>query len=187
MKSAVRLHPAQQGFTLIEILVVVVIIGILLSVTVALRGDHSGRRTLMAEAERFQSVFALAQSEASRNGLPLRLAVDDTGYRFEVFTAEYAKPPAAVSQGVVPAVGLPTAALKRQPDGQWQKPELNALTAYRPDRPVRFHLAQESAARMLVIMPDGMTQPFTLILTLPDDSAASLRLKSDGVSAPDFE
>ena len=63
----------QQGFTLIEILVVVVIIGVLLTATVALRGDHSGQRALIAEGERLRSVFITAQQEAIRWGLPVKL------------------------------------------------------------------------------------------------------------------
>lgn len=178
----------QQGFTLIEILVVVVIIGVLLTSTVALRGDHSGQRALMAEGERLRSVFISAQQQAVRSGLPIKLTVKATSYGFDVFTPEYAAEPPALSEGVVPAPGLRLDTLKRQPEGRWEEPELRSLGTYQPEREVFFTLEVAGKKQSeLMIAASGLTRNFSLSFYFPETPDRVLVFSGDGAGPPDYQ
>lgn len=198
--TQVKVIPAQTGFTLIEILVVVVIIGILLTTTVALRGGHSDQRTLLAEAERLRSVFFLAQQAAAEQGLPLKLTVTDQGYRFEQFMPDYQADPESVENGAQVSAGLPLYLLVRQPEGRWQPPEASALRDYKPEREFTFQLklgfdlgqreddSEKGGgdATELLIPPSGVTAGFTIRFYLVDLPSRVVTLTSDGLSLPDY-
>jgi len=71
----------QTGFTLLEVLVVVLIIGIVLSVAViSLPADHE--KALQTEAERIDALIGLAQQEAIIQDRELALEIKRDGYRF---------------------------------------------------------------------------------------------------------
>lgn len=75
------LAPA-NGFTLIEILVVLVIIGVLaLAVTIGV-ASAGGERQLTREAERFQALVAYACTRAELSGREIGIRVDARGYAF---------------------------------------------------------------------------------------------------------
>jgi general secretion pathway protein H len=72
-----------RGFTLLEILVVVFIIGIVLSLaTLAFRDDIDDR--LQTEARRLAALLTLASQEAVLQGSELAVAFTPRGYRFQV-------------------------------------------------------------------------------------------------------
>ena len=177
----------QQGFTLIEILVVVVIIGVLLTATVALRGDHSGQRALIAEGERLRSVYISAQQEAIRSGLPLNFVVETDRYGFKVFQPEYVEDPVAVSEGPAPSAGIELLVLKRQPVGQWSEPELRSLGEYQPERTIHVSLQVAGKPATELLLPSsGLTQPFSVTLYFPENPDRLLTLSGDGVGLPDY-
>jgi general secretion pathway protein H len=72
-----------RGFTLLELLVVVVILGIaagVVSLSVAPRED----RLVEGEAQRLAALFRLAQDEARARGRPVAWEATTQGYRFLV-------------------------------------------------------------------------------------------------------
>lgn len=71
-----------SGFTLIEVLVVVVIIGIISAVVVLGLGNLGDDRELQTEARRITSLIEMASDEATFQGRDFGLELLQTGYRF---------------------------------------------------------------------------------------------------------
>jgi general secretion pathway protein H len=72
----------QSGFTLLEMMIVLVIIGIATSlVSVSAFGDNSAR-ALRQDAQRLAQLFTAAQAEARTSGHPIVWTHDEHGYRF---------------------------------------------------------------------------------------------------------
>ena len=73
---------AASGFTLLELLVVIVIIGIITSMATisvhVLGGDHQ----MQQEAERLQAIVAQVREDAMLQGRDIGLRVDQSGYDF---------------------------------------------------------------------------------------------------------
>lgn len=77
--------PAERGFTLIEILVVVVIISITLGFAMLAFGDFGANRRAVVTAEQFSSYVKLVQQQAvlETNTLGINISKDGYGtYRF---------------------------------------------------------------------------------------------------------
>jgi general secretion pathway protein H len=73
---------ASRGFTLIEILVVIVILTVLAgAVSLALAGA-GGERTLAREAERAQALLSYACEQAELGGRTIGISLNKSGYRF---------------------------------------------------------------------------------------------------------
>lgn len=74
-----------RGFSLIELLVVIVIVGIVISIAVLSVGLLSEERRLETEARRFSSLVEVAQDEAMMQGREFGLELMQTSYRFVEF------------------------------------------------------------------------------------------------------
>ena len=81
-RRGLRPGKVSRGFTLIEILVVLVIAGILFSVVVLSLGALGDDRELQREARRLSSLLALASDEAELQGRDFGIEFVLQGYRF---------------------------------------------------------------------------------------------------------
>lgn len=88
-----RRHPA--GFTLIEMLVVVVIISILVGFAVLSIDNRSLDDRLDLEAQRLEQLMALAAEEAERQGIELGFHINNGYYEFLTLSPEGAWAPFA--------------------------------------------------------------------------------------------
>ncbi len=78
-----RLKVARSaGFTLVEVMVVVLIIGIMLTFATLSVGNRAVSDTLDIEARRLEQLFRLAQEEAELKGVELGFRYTDTQYQF---------------------------------------------------------------------------------------------------------
>jgi general secretion pathway protein H len=80
------MHPARpchgSGFTLIEVLVVVVIIGIISAIVVLGLGNFSDDRELRNDARRMTALIEMTLDEATLQGRDFGLELMQSGYRF---------------------------------------------------------------------------------------------------------
>jgi general secretion pathway protein H len=77
-----------KAFTLIELIVVIVIIGVILSLTTLSIGDGGQGQRLEQEVQRFTALFKLAQQEAIMQAKEMGVAIDKQGYRFYVLQSQ---------------------------------------------------------------------------------------------------
>jgi len=75
-------HTLQRAFTLIELMVVIVIIGIVLTFTTLSIGDGGKQQALQREAERFAALLSLASEQAAMQTEELGISLGATQYQF---------------------------------------------------------------------------------------------------------
>ena len=73
-----------QGFTLIEILVVVVILGVVIGAVTLAIGAVGGERQLARQAEQLRALIAYACEQAELSGRDVGLSLDTEGFRFSI-------------------------------------------------------------------------------------------------------
>lgn len=73
------------GFTLIEIMVVLVIVGIIVAIALLSLGTLGDNRNLETEARRLSTLIQMANDDATIQGRDFGLEVMQTGYRFVEF------------------------------------------------------------------------------------------------------
>jgi general secretion pathway protein H len=73
---------ASSGFTLIEILVVVVILGVLAGAVTLAIGGVGGERQLARQAEQLRALLGYACEHAELGGRDIGISMDKRGYRF---------------------------------------------------------------------------------------------------------
>jgi general secretion pathway protein H len=154
-------HKGAAGFTLVEVLVVVVIIALLASV-VAVRIAPDARQSLREEASRLAAVLAHARDEAITTGAPLAWQGAGSGYRF----------------------------VRRAADRTWQPLDRDTALRARELAPGVSLAAIETTAGgngpapVIVLAPTGLSEPYRITLAL---GAHRVRVSSDGVNAPVIE
>ena len=72
----------QQGFTLIEVLLVVLLIGIVTGIVLLAASPNDSSRVVSNEAERLADALSLASDEAVNNNQQMGLLLDEKSYYF---------------------------------------------------------------------------------------------------------
>jgi len=73
-----------RGFTLIEILVVVVILGVVIGAVTLAIGSVGGERQLARQAEQVRALFAYACEQAEFSGRDVGISLDMRGFHFSI-------------------------------------------------------------------------------------------------------
>ena len=155
-----------SGFTLIEILVVLIIVGLLASLAVFNMAGSSQQRELESNVRELYLLMQTASEQAVLNNLELGLLLEDDGYRFVAFQDE---------------------------SGEWKPsgermfskrtlPEWLTLTEYVESDAPRLATAEDKLRPNVVFFSSGETTPFEIEFTLGKDTDSMHVLASDGVS-----
>lgn len=80
-----RARPAIAGFTMIEILVVLVVVGLLAAMAVVNLGGGTQQRELASKVRELYVLMQTASEQAVLNNQELGLVINEDGYRFLVF------------------------------------------------------------------------------------------------------
>ena len=78
----------QKGFTLIEMMVVLIIVGLIATMMVVSLNTHKIEEKMETQMIRLQALVTLAQEEAILQGQVMALAISENTYRFDVRNVE---------------------------------------------------------------------------------------------------
>lgn len=156
----------QSGFTLIEILVVLVVVGLLASLAVMTMGGSSRDREMENEVRELYLLMQTASEQAVLNNTELGLILDDEGYRFVAWedrSGEWKEP------------GEPMFRLRGFP-------EWITVTEYIENDTPRLASEEDRLRPDVVFFSSGETTPFELEFTLGRDDSRMHTITSDGFS-----
>lgn len=156
----------QKGFTLIEILVVLIIVGLLAALAVFNMAGSSQQRELENQVRELYLLMQTAQEQAVLNNLEMGLLLEEDGYRFVAF---------------------------QDATGEWKSsgerifhkrtlPEWLTVTQYIESDAPRLASAEDRLRPDVVFFSSGETTPFKIEFTLGRDSDLMHVVASDGVS-----
>ena len=158
-----RVEPVQQrGFSLLEVVIVLCIIGIVSTAASLALVSGNTTRQLQYDAQRLTRLFALAQTQARAWGQPIAWHFDERGYRFT--------PLAPTDQLVAPGQRVQPA----KPSGPFQSGALRER-AWLSDSAVYVRLSPAGTA---VFTADWFSGPFVIELS---DGAATVRIGRSGI------
>lgn len=159
----------RRGFTLVEILVVVVIVGIVMSLALLSFGLVGNDREVQTEVQRFMALVQVAQDDALMQGREFGVELLHSGYRF----VEY-DPDAAQWADIL---GDDTLRLRSLPEGLEFDLYLEDKRVLLDDDAANIEdvtenqntLVTRTYAPHLLIYSSGDTTPFDLVLHRPID------------------
>lgn len=157
---------SNRGFTLIEILVVLILVGLLASMAVFTMGGKSQQRELQNEIRELYLLMQTASDQAVLNNLELGLLFEEDGYRFVAFEDETGEWKTS-GERIFRARGFP----------EW----LVTTRFIESDAP-RLASAEDKLRPDLVFFSSGETTPFELEFTIGSQTDDPQVIESDGVS-----
>jgi general secretion pathway protein H len=159
-------NATQNGFTLIEILVVLVIIGLMAALAVFTMGGSSQQRELEVEVQDLYLRMQVVSEQAVLNNLEAGLVIDTDNYQFVVFDDE-------------------TQAWKASPERLFQAhalpPWLSVDATVASDAP-RLTSDNKTLRPSVVFFSSGENTAFEIELRVKGQALAPHRLYSDGIA-----
>lgn len=160
----------QRGFTLFELLLVMVIIALVVSVTVANFGDRNDDAALAEEGQRLAVLVDLALERAEVAGEEWGIAFTPEGYRFLVYSAER-------KRWITPRDGRFRA--RELPAGISANWRIEGATERRVERRRRDAVEQPD----VLLLSSGEATPFRWTIAGRSDGRP-WEVASDGIGAP---
>ncbi len=157
---------AEGGFTLIEIMVVLIIVGLLAALAVLSLGDSSRQRELENEIRELYLLMQTASEQAVVNNREMGLQFQEDGYQFVAYEDDDASWSSS---------GEHLFRLRTLPE--W----LSVMKFIESDSP-KLASAKDKLLPDIVFFSSGETTPFELEFTIDGDSDYTHVIASDGVS-----
>ena len=157
----------QSGFTLIEILVVMVLLGLLSGVAVFTLGSGKQQRELSNEAQRLHALLRMASEEAILSNTEIGVAINEEGYEF----LEYDDKEFTWSNTKITS-------LKPHSFPEWVSVEFN-----RDGDKIKLLGKDEDDSKRpdMMLLSSGEVTPFTMTLQVNNVSDGQFRISSDGL------
>ncbi|WP_421288038.1 GspH family T2SS minor pseudopilin variant ExeH [Aeromonas veronii] len=168
MKRSLSFH-RQSGFTLLEVLLVAMLMGLVATAVTLSMGGARGDRELDKQARRLMATLQLAQEYAVMDGRLVGIRIEDNGWQFMQRQAKDRKWLALTGDKQLGPVQLAenmTLALELEGFG-WQ-PDSDEKTEQKRD--------EKERTPQLLIFPGGELSPFVLTFTQQDDDARNTRI-----------
>jgi general secretion pathway protein H len=143
------------GFTLLEVLVVLVIIGIITAMAVVSTAVLGGDRQLDEEAQRLQAVLSQAREESMLDGRDVGVRIDRRGYDFLRYNGRVA--------AWEPVVGDALLRERELPEGINATLRLEAREV--PLKPRTAPTEDEPAQPHVLVLASGDVVPFDLLIS----------------------
>ncbi len=159
-------NATERGFTLIEILVVLVIVGLMAALAVFSMGGGSQQRELESEVQDLYLRMQVAAEQAVMNNLETGLMIDEDGYRFVVFD-DRTQNWQLSNERLFSVHSLPS----------W----LETDTTVASDAP-RLSNKNSKLRPNVVFFSSGETTPFEIELTVAGQTFEPHSLRSDGIN-----
>lgn len=157
----------QKGFTLIEILVVMVLLGLISGVAVFTLGSGKQQRELANESQRLHALLRMASEEAILANSEIGFSIDEDGYEF----LEYDDQEQTWSNTKV-------AVLKRREFPEWVAIEFRTdgedLTILGKDQ-------DDLKKPDMMLLSSGEVTPFTVTLQVEQNSDSQFVISSNGL------
>ncbi|HDO1318855.1 TPA: GspH family T2SS minor pseudopilin variant ExeH [Aeromonas veronii] len=159
----------QSGFTLLEVLLVAMLMGLVATAVTLSMGGARGDRELDKQARRLMATLQLAQEYAVMDGRLVGIRIEDNGWQFMQRQAKDRKWLALTGDKQLGPVQLAenmTLALELEGFG-WQ-PDLDEKTEQKRD--------EKERTPQLLIFPGGELSPFVLTFSQQDEDARYTRI-----------
>ncbi len=170
MKTS-RPHLRHKGFTLIEILVVMVIIGVVAGMAALVVSGNKERRQLENETRKLLAILQLTQEESVFQNVEIGVRIDSDGYEFR-----------ALNEEDMVWAEMPQDYFRKRAFPEWLDVEFKGQNT-------EFKLKQtKSSAKpaflpQLLFLSSGENTPFTVVLKAKQSPDIKFSLESDGLNA----
>ena len=161
-----RSRTGQAGFTLLEILVVLIIVGLMAALAVFTMGGSSQQRELQSEVRELYLLMQTASEQAVVNNLELGVMMEPDGYQFVAYDDESGGWKASGERLFRPR----------------SLPEWLVVTEFIESDAPRLASAEDEMRPDVVFFSSGETTPFELEFTIGKNNDYVHVLASDGVT-----
>lgn len=188
------IHPTPKhharGFTLIEVMLVVLVVGLMASIVQFSFGGQTPQDKLRAQAEKFQAIFSVASEYSLLNNAQLGLVVTEQSYQFLGFDGEQWQP---ISQAGISKVEVPEPVfLKLQLDdlpieqpSMLQTDEVKEAQKQQQQRFTEQNKKKKPLLPQVFIFSSGDITPFSLTFNGEQDGI-ELSFKLTGLYNPEL-
>ncbi|TLU65821.1 type II secretion system protein GspH [Thalassotalea litorea] len=158
-----------RGFTLLEVMMVIVIIGIMASMLIPTLRGQDFSQDLEVHAKRFDSLFTLAAEYALLNNLELGLLVEDNFYEFYGFDGQRWQPLDSIDKLERVEFSEPFS-IRLNLEDLPIEPQIGIEAEDFEERQEEFYLDEEEEPvfPQIYILSGGDITPFQLIFTFDD-------------------